>query len=170
MHRLHLGRHGHHDDHHPTGSTDHHSGPATAAAQEDPQQRITAYFHAADAAAADGWKDTGYIDEYLVPDLAQQVREGEVKNAQSGAVITGKRELSDWTTVSQTDTTATVEFCDDTTGLTATVNGSPAQGDDETGKVVGQFKLSRSTPADPWMISAKNYYPRDTTCVDHFGH
>lgn len=157
-----------------TSAATHHTAPpatSQAPAQETPQQRITGYLQASDDLARQGWKgDLSYNDEYLVPDLAKRVREAQEKNSQSGAVAHGERTLSDWTTVAETDTAATIEFCDDTTGLTATRDGEPVQAENETGRSVAQFELTRASASDPWLIAEKNYYPRETTCDAHFTH
>lgn len=144
--------------------------PTTAAAQQDPQQRITAYLQASDAAAASGWKDNSYLDQYLVPQLAQSVRAEDEKYAATGATITSQRKLSNWTLSEQTDTSTTIEFCDDTTGAQATKDGKPYPIGTTPGPSVAQYKLARSSTSEPWMIEQTGYYPEGTTCVDHFGH
>lgn len=154
-------------DEDPTTATTSQAAPSANPADATPQERVEAYLKASDAAAAEGWKDSSYSDEYLVPDLAAKVKDEDAKNAESGAVVGGDRKLSDWTVTEETDTTATVEFCDDTTGLSATKDGQPYQINNQS-QSVGQYKLTRATASDPWLISQQGYYEEGTTCAEHF--
>lgn len=152
----------------PTTSANPQSDPPSAnPADATPQQRIQAYFDAFDAAAATGWKDTSYADEYLVPEVAKQQKKDDKERATTGAIITGQRKLTDWTVTDENDTTATIEFCDNTDGQKATKDGKPATLSDQ-GDHVAQFKLKRSSTSEPWMITQLGYYKEGTTCAEHF--
>lgn len=142
--------------------------PTADPADATPQERVEAYLNAADDAAAEGWKDTSYADDYLVPELAEKGREEDEENAASGAVITGERKLSEWTVVEETATSATVEFCDDTSDFEATKDGEPYEISNTTGESVGQYKLVRESESEPWMIEQQGYYEEGTTCAEHF--
>lgn len=142
--------------------------PTADPADATPQERIEAYFEASDAAAADGWKDTSYADDFLVPELAEKQKTDDTERAESGAVITGERNLSDWTVTEEGDTSTTIEFCDDGTSFKATQNGEPVEINNASLKVVGQFKLIRESASEPWMIQQKGYYDEETTCDAHF--
>ena len=146
--------------------------PAADPADATPQERIQAYFDASDKAAAEGWKDNDYLSDYLVPELAEEQRKGDEKNAATGAIITGKRELTDWTVIDENDTTATIEFCNVTKDRKATKDGDPVKirTANEEGESVAQFKLERSSASKPWMIQQQGYYEEGTTCAEHFGH
>lgn len=149
-------------------STTQDAPPTADPADATPQERIQAYLEASDAAAAEGWKDDSYNDEYLVPELSEEVKTDDQNNAESGAVITGERKLSDWAVVDESDTTATVEFCDDTTNLVATKDGDPVDFSNTPGESVAQYKLIRESGSEPWMIEQQGYYEEGTTCADHF--
>lgn len=149
-------------------TTSQQAPPAADPADATPQERIEAYLYAADDAAAEEWKDTSYADDYLVPELAEQGRAEDQENAETGAVITGERKLSDWTVVDETETTATVEFCDDTSDLEATKDGEPYEISNTPGESVGQYKLVRESESEPWMIEQQGYYEEGTTCDEHF--
>lgn len=152
----------------PTTTTTQEAPPAADPADATPQERVEAFLVASDDAAAEGWEDTAYTDEFLVPELAEQVKEEAAANAETGAVINGERELSEWTIVEETDTTATVEFCDDTSNLEATKDGEPYEITNTTGESVGQYTLVRQSEDEPWMIEQKGYYEEGTTCDTHF--
>lgn len=151
-----------------TTATSQQAPPTADPADATPQERVEAYLNASDAAAAEGWKDTAYNDEYLVPELAEQVKTDDQKNAESGALITGDRKLSDWTVVDEDEDTATVEFCDDTSDLEATKNGEPVDFSNKPGESVAQYKLVRESASEPWMIEQQGYYEEGTTCDEHF--
>lgn len=68
----------------------------------------------------------------------------------------------------ETDTSALVEFCEDTTGITATKDGKPYEVNN-TGEGVGSFTLTRESTDRPWLISEKGYYEKGVTCASHFG-
>lgn len=151
-----------------TTATSQEAPPTADAADATPQERVEAYFQETDAAAADGWKDNSYLDDYLVPELAEQVKEGNEENAATGAVITGERKLSDWTVTEETDTAATVEFCEDGSNIEATKDGEPVEISNTPGESVGQYKLVRESNDEPWMIEQQGYYEEGTTCAEHF--
>lgn len=151
-----------------TTATSQEAPPTANPADATPQERVEAYFEASDAAAADGWKDTSYADDFLIPELAEKQKRDDADRAESGAVITGERELTNWTVTEEEDTTATVEFCDDGTGFEATKDGEPVEINNASLKVVGQFKLVRESSSEPWMIQQKGYYDEETTCDAHF--
>lgn len=142
--------------------------PTTDPADLTPQQRIKDYFEASDANSAAGWTDSSYVEEYLVPELADLQKESDAENAETGAVITGDRKLSHWTTVEETDTTTTIEFCDDISDREATLNGEPYEIDNAAEENVAQFTLVREDAESPWMIESKGYYEEGTSCSDHF--
>ncbi|WP_062951378.1 hypothetical protein [Brachybacterium sp. sponge] len=142
--------------------------PTADPSDATPQERITASFEASDAAAANGWKDTSYVNDFFVPELAEKQRADDEERASSGAVITGDRALSDWTTVEETDTTAVVEFCDDTSALEATKDGEPVEITNQRGESVGRFTLVKESDSEPWMIKEQGYYDEGTTCDAHF--
>ncbi|CAM4178854.1 hypothetical protein M3A96_11540 [Helcobacillus massiliensis] len=153
-----------------TTATSQEAPPTADPADATPQERITAYFNEADAAAAEGWPDSSYNDEYLVPELAEQVKTEDAENAETGAIITGERKLSDWTVVEEADTTATIEFCEDGTDMQATKDGEPYDISNEPGEPsVAQYKLVRDSAEGPWMIEQMGYYEEGTTCEAHFG-
>ncbi|UQN31768.1 hypothetical protein [Brachybacterium kimchii] len=153
----------------PTASTTTQDAPATAdPADATPQERVQAYMDASDAAAAKGWKDSGYADEYLVPDLAKQQKADDAKRADTGAIITGDRKVTDWTVTDESDTAATIEFCEDSSGTKATKDGKPYKINNQLGEYVGQYKLTRDSSSDPWMIQQKGYYEEGTSCAKHF--
>lgn len=153
----------------PTSSPTTQEDPPTAdPADATPQERVEAYFDASDAAAADGWKDTSYVDDFLVPELAEKQKADDAERAESGAAITGERKLSDWTVTEEGDTATTVEFCDDGTGFEASKDGKPVDINNASLKVVGQFELVRESASEPWMIQQKGYYDEETTCDAHF--
>ncbi|MGP5008196.1 hypothetical protein ACTXJK_14995 [Brachybacterium tyrofermentans] len=152
----------------PTTTTSQAAPPTADPADATPQERVEAYFQETDTAAADGWKDNSYLDDYLVPELAEQVREGNEENAATGAVITGERKLSDWTVTEETDTAATVEFCEDGSDIEATKDGEPVEISNTPGESVGQYKLVRESSDEPWMIEQQGYYEEGTTCDAHF--
>lgn len=137
-------------------------------ADATPQERIEAYFAASDANAAEGWPDSSYADEYLVPEVAELQKESDAENAETGAIITGDRELSDWTTIEETDTSVTIEFCDDISDHKATKDGEPYELSNPSTVNVGQFVLTREDADSPWMIQTKGYYEAGTSCDDHF--
>lgn len=151
-----------------TTATSQEAPPTADPADATPQERVEAYLNASDAAAADGWKDSSYADEYLVPDLAEKAKEEDRSNAETGAIITGDRELSDWTVVDESETTATVEFCEDGSSMKATKDGEPYDINNELGEYVGQYKLVRESNSEPWMIEQQGYYEKGTTCDAHF--
>lgn len=68
----------------------------------------------------------------------------------------------------ETDTSALVEFCEDTTGITATKDGKPYEVNN-TGEGVGSFTLTRESTDRPWLISERGYYEEGVTCATHFG-
>lgn len=152
----------------PTTTTSQQTPPAADPADATPQERIEAYFEETDAAAAEGWKDTSYADDYLVPELAEKQKADDEERAATGAVITGERQLSEWTVVDETDTAATIEFCEDGSDMKATKDGEPYDIGNELGEYVGQYKLTREAESDPWMIEQKGYYEEGTTCDEHF--
>lgn len=143
--------------------------PSANPADATPQERVQAYFDASDAAAAEGWKDSSYADEYLVPEVAEKQKADDAGRAESGAIISGERKLSHWTVVEETDTNATIEFCEDGSEMKATKDGEPYGISNELGEHVGQFKLVRESTEEPWMIEQKGYYEEGTTCSAHFG-
>lgn len=153
---------------HTPAATSQEAPPTADPADATPQERITAYFEASDAAAADGWKNAGYADEFLIPELAEKQKEDDAERSKSGAVITGERKLSDWTVTEKGDTATTVEFCDDGNGFEATKDGEPVEINNASLKVIGQFKLVRESASEPWMIQQKGYYDEETTCDAHF--
>lgn len=142
--------------------------PSANPADATPQERVQAYFDASDAAAAEGWKDSSYADEYLVPEVAEKQKAEDETNTQTGAIITGDRKLSHWTVVEETDTNATIEFCDDTSELKASKDGEPYKISNAPGKLVAQYKLVRESTEEPWMIEQKGYYEEGTSCESHF--
>lgn len=151
----------------PTTTTQ--AAPPTAdPADATPQERITTSFEASDAAAADGWKDTGYIDDFFVPELAEKQRIDDQERAESGAVITGETKLSHFNVVDESDTTAVVEFCQDSSGLEATKDGEPVEITNQRDESVGRFTLVRESDSEPWMIQEQGYYDEETTCNAHF--
>lgn len=152
----------------PTSTTSQAAPPTADPADATPQERIEAYFEANDAAAAEGWPDPSYNDKYLVPDLAEQAKTEDQENAETGAIITGERKLSDWTVVDETETTATVEFCEDGSGVEATKNGEPYEINNSPGESVAQYELVRDSESEPWMIKQMGYYEEGTTCAEHF--
>lgn len=151
-----------------TTATSQEAPPTADPADATPQERVEASFEASDAAAADGWKDTSYIDDFFVPELAEKQRADDEERAETGAVITGDRVLSDWTTVEETDTTAVVEFCDDTSALEATKDGEPVEITNQRGESIGRFTLVKESDSEPWMIKEQGYYDEGTTCDAHF--
>lgn len=151
-----------------TTATSQEAPPTADPADATPQERVEAYLGAADGAAAEGWKDTSYNDEYLVPELAEKSKAEDEENASSGAIITGERQLSDWSVVDETETTATVEFCEDGSNMKATKDGEPYEINNELGEYVGQYKVTRESGDEPWMIEQIGYYEEGTTCADHF--
>lgn len=151
-----------------TATTTQEAPPAADPSDASPQERVEAYLEASDAAATEGWKDTTYADDYLVPELAEKQKADDEERAATGAVITGDRQLSEWTVVEETDTTATVEFCEDGSGMKATKEGEPYDISNELGEYVGQYKLTREAESEPWMIKQKGYYEEGTTCAEHF--
>lgn len=151
----------------PTTTTTQEAPPTADPADATAQERLESYFEASDAAAAEGWEDSSYADEYLVPELAEKQQEIDAERAAEGTVITGERVLSDWTVVEETDTTATIEFCDDTTAWEATQEGEPVEITNK-GVLVGKFKLVRDSETEPWLIETKAYYDEETTCDAHF--
>ncbi|GAA1485673.1 hypothetical protein [Brachybacterium fresconis] len=153
----------------PTAETATQEAPTTDPADATPQERVKASFDASDAAAAEGWEDTSYIDEFFVPELAEKQRADDAKRAESGAIVTGERKLSHWTVVEETNTSAVVEFCDDTSALQATRDGEPVEIANKYGQSVGQFTLVRESNDEPWMIQKQGYYEEGTTCDEHFG-
>lgn len=154
-------------DEDPTTATTSQAAPSANPADATPQERVEAYLKASDAAAAEGWKDSSYADTYLVPDVATKQKADDAERAKTGSIVTGDRKLSDWTVTEETDTTATVEFCEDTSGLSATKDGEPYEINNQ-GEGVGQYKLTRATTSDPWLIEQKGYYEEGTTCAEHF--
>lgn len=154
----------------PTTSPTTQEAPPTANPTDaTPQERIEASFDASDTAAADGWKDTSYIDEFFVPELAEKQRVDDEERAESGSVITGETELSDWDVVEESETVAVVEFCQDTSDLEATKDGEPVEISNQNGESVGRFTLVRESDSEPWMIQEQGYYEEGTTCDAHFG-
>ncbi|MBP2407307.1 hypothetical protein [Brachybacterium fresconis] len=153
----------------PTTTTTQEAPPTTDPADATPRERIEASFDAANAAAADGWEDTSYIDEFYVPELAEKQRAVDAKNADTGAIITGETQFSHWTVVEETDTTAVVEFCQDSSQLKATKDGEPFEIENQNGETVGRFTLVRESDDQPWMIQEQAYYEEGTKCSEHFG-
>lgn len=151
-----------------TGTTTQEAPPTADPADATPQERIEAYFEENDAAAAQGWPDPSYNDAYLVPDLAEQAKAEDQENAETGAIISGERKLSDWTVVDETATTATVEFCEDGSDVEATKDGEPYEINNSPGESVAQYKLVRESESAPWMIEQMGYYEEGTTCDEHF--
>lgn len=153
----------------PTTTTTSQEAPPTAdLADATPQERVTASFEASDAAAADGWKDTSYIDNFFVPELAEMQRADDQERAESGAVITGETKLSHFDVVEESDTTAVVEFCQDSSALEATKDGEPVEITNQRDESVGRFTLVRESDNEPWMIQEQGYYDEETTCSAHF--
>ncbi|GAA1485674.1 hypothetical protein [Brachybacterium fresconis] len=153
----------------PTEAAAQEALPSPDPADATPQERIEAYFEASDAAAAEGWKDVSFHERYLVPELSEKAQADGKKRAESGATISGERRLTNWISVEQTDTGATVEFCDDTTELTATTNGETTD-ISNSGKLVAQFKLVRESESGIWLIEQKGYYDAAITCGAHFAN
>lgn len=151
-----------------TTATSQQAPPTADPADATPQERITASFEASDAAAADGWKDTSYIDDFFVPELAEKQRADDEERAKTGAVITGETELSDWDVVEESDSTAVVEFCQDTSALEATKDGKPVEITNQRDESVGRFTLAKESDSEPWMIKEQGYYDEGTTCDAHF--
>lgn len=143
--------------------------PSQDPADATPQERIEASFVASDAAAAEGWEDTSYIDEFYVPALAERQRASDAGNAETGATVTGATEFSNWSVVDESVTTAVVEFCQNSTGLKATKNGDPVEIENQNGETVGRFTLVRQSGEEPWMIQEQAYYEEGTQCATHFG-
>lgn len=153
----------------PTSTTTSQEAPPTAdPADATPQERVEAYLDASDAAAAEGWEDDSYAEEYLVPELAEKQKTDDEERAATGAAITGERQLSDWTVVDEADTNATVEFCEDGSNMEATKDGEPYDISNQLGEYVGQYTLVRESESEPWMIEQKGYYEEGTTCDEHF--
>ncbi|GEM_PF-3792763 len=153
----------------PTTTTTSQEAPPTAdPVDATPQERVQASFVASDAAAADGWKDTSYIDDFFVPELAEKQRADDQERAESGAVITGETKLSHFEVVEESDTTAVVEFCQDSSALEATKDGEPVEITNQRDKSVGRFTLVRESDNEPWMIQEQGYYDEETTCSAHF--
>ncbi|MFC7458794.1 hypothetical protein ACFQS2_16505 [Brachybacterium sp. GCM10030267] len=156
-------------DEDPTTPTTTHEAPPTAdPADATPQERIAASFEASDAAAAEGWKDTSYIDDFFVPELAEKQRADDQERAESGAVVTGETKLSSWEVVEETDTTAVVEFCQDSGALEATKDGEPVEITNQREESVGRFTLVKESDSDPWMIEEQAYDDEGTTCDEYF--
>lgn len=151
-----------------TTSTTQTASPTVDPADATPQERAEAYLKASDASAAAGWEDSSYADEYLTPELAERQKQDDAGRAESGATISGERILSDWMVVEETDTTSTVEFCEDSSNVKATKDGRPYEISNALGEFVGQHKLIRSSASEPWMIEQKGYYEQGTTCAAHF--
>lgn len=151
-----------------TTATSQEAPPTADPADATPQERITASFEASDAAAAKGWKDTSYIDDFFVPELAEKQRSDDEERADTGAVITGETKLSDWDVVEESDSTAVVEFCQDTSALEATKDGEPVEITNQRDESVGRFTLTRESDSEPWMIKEQGYYDEGTTCDAHF--
>lgn len=153
----------------PTPTATSQEAPPTAdPADATPQERITASFEASDAAAADGWKDTSYIDDFFVPELAEKQRADDEERAETGAVVTGETKLSRWDVVEETETTAVVEFCQDSSALKATKDGEPVEITNQRDESVGSFTLVKESDSEPWMIKEQGYYDEGTTCDAHF--
>ncbi|MGP9695845.1 hypothetical protein ACT3TZ_14660 [Brachybacterium sp. AOP25-B2-12] len=144
------------------------SAPPAAPETQSPETRVTGYFAAFDAAAAKGWPDTGYNAEYLTPDLAAKADTDDQANAATGETITGERHLSEWTVLDESDTSAVVEFCNNTADRKATKDGQPVDVRDVATEAVGRFTLTRADTTQPYLISEMGYYPEGTTCADHF--
>ncbi|WP_058235211.1 hypothetical protein [Devriesea agamarum] len=139
-------------------------------AQQNPKERVQNFFNAADQAAAHGWKDLRYNHEFLVPDVAAKSEEGDKDNAATGAIITGPRHLTDWTTINTTSTTSIIEFCNNIRDQKASKDGHPVKIKNlGIGEWVGRFTLTRRDDKSPWMIKEMGYYPEGTTCAQHFG-
>ncbi|MGO2720756.1 MAG: hypothetical protein ACTIAR_10640 [Brachybacterium tyrofermentans] len=151
-----------------TTATSQEAPPTADPADATPQERITASFEASDAAATDGWKDTSYIDEFFVPELAEKQRADDEERAETGAAITGETKLSDWDVVEESDTTVIVEFCQDTSALEATKDGEPVEITNQRDESVGRFTLTKESDSEPWMIEEQGYYDEGTTCDAHF--
>lgn len=147
-------------------TTTHAAPPTKNPADDTPQQRIEAYFKASDAAAANGWKDTSYSDEYLTPKVAKLNNKDDATNAKTGSRVTGDRKLTDWSVTKDEDTEAVVQFCDDTSDMKAEdKDGKPVKITNGTGESVAVYTLTREDTDQPWMIS-KTGYDKDATCDD----
>lgn len=147
-------------------TTNSDTNPAT----QTPEQRITGFFTALDASASKGWNDFSYASDFLTPEVAKAQIEGDKQDAKNKVVITGKRELTNMSTVEETDTQAVVEFCNDVTDLKATKNGKPVTiSNSEPG--VARFTLTRESNDKPWMISEQGYYDKKEvgSCAEYFG-
>lgn len=153
----------------PGGDFNQTEAPTADPADATPAERIEAYLEADDAAATEGWPDTSYVDKYLTSEAAERKHESIEQNVEIGGIITGERKVSDWTVVDESDTEATVEFCDDISEMTAEKDGEPIEaGNAKDEGSVGQFELVRESESEPWMIQEENYYGDDVTCDDHF--
>ncbi|GAA1486363.1 hypothetical protein [Brachybacterium fresconis] len=152
----------------PTEAATQEAPPSQDPADATPQERIEAYFEASDAAAAEGWKDSSYADDYLVPELAEKQKADDAERAETGTVITGDRKLSEWKIVNESGTAAEIEFCDDATRLEASKAGKPVGLSDESPKLIAGFKLTRDPTSEPWMIQKKGYYDEGTSCEAYF--
>lgn len=153
----------------PTTTTSQQAPPAADPADATPQERIEASFEASDAAAADGWEDTSYIDKFFAPELAEEQRSDDEERAETGAVVTGTTGLSNWDVIEETDTTVVVDFCQDSSDLEATRDGEPVEISNQRDESVGRFTLVRDSEDEPWMIQEQGYYEEGTTCDAHFG-
>lgn len=142
--------------------------PTTDPADLTPQQRIEDSFEASDAAAAEGWTDLDYIDEYFTPELAEAVRAEEEEQAETGAIITGETKLSNFSTIESSETTAVVEFCQDNRDLEASRDGEPISIANAQDESVAQFTLTRDNGDSPWLIEEQGYFEEGTTCGSHF--
>ncbi|GAA1490638.1 hypothetical protein [Brachybacterium sacelli] len=151
----------------PTEAATQEAPPSQDPADATPQERVEAYFDAFDAAAAEGWKDSNYADEYLAPELAETQKADDAKRADSQAIITGERKLSDWTSVNDSGNTVIIEFCNDPSAQEASVGGEPARIPNNN-ESVATFTLSRDSESDPWMIALKEYKYEGTACAEHF--
>lgn len=137
-----------------------------ADATTPPEERVAEYLEAFDAAAEEGWQDTSYNAEYLTPELAEKADAADAENRDTGATIEGERHLSNWTVLEQEETSVVVEFCQDTSEQRVMRDGED-QGEAEAAEV-GRFTLTRESADDPWLIAEKGFYPKETTCADHF--
>lgn len=144
------------------------TSPPASPNTQSPETRIEGHFAAFDASAAKGWPDTSYNTQYLAPELASKADGVDQANAATGETIVGERQLSEWTALEESDTQAVVEFCNGTANRKNMKDGKQVVVEDAPTESVGRFTLSMPGADQPYLISEMGYYPKGTTCVEHF--
>lgn len=127
------------------------------------QDRLRAYNAADDKSSNEGYADLSFVDEYVMPELAEEIKVGHQQANEAGITITGETELGEMSTKKATQTE---DGWDITLVVCADQSDRQVLNADGTENAEG-LALPGATERHYWMVKTAE---TDEYMLEQYGH